>query len=106
MDQRAEARRMLVRRAANQFIGSVTGLTAALPHPDGASIRATLTDITTGQTLGHVDTDVTNLGDLARHADRRTHVTDVVSNTVSAPAVVPAPAVSARPNLRVVGGGQ
>lgn len=101
MDQRADARQQLTRRAVNQFIGSVTGLTVALPHPDGNTIRLTISNTETGQPLGHVDVDMTNLADLARHADRR------VQAGTAIPATSPLPAPAARtnrPTLRLVGG--
>lgn len=58
-------------RAAAEFLSAVAGLVEAHPHPLGASLRLTVTAVDSGEQLGQVDVDVTNLWDLGRFADRR-----------------------------------
>jgi hypothetical protein len=65
------ALRMLAGSATAAFAAGVGRLVAAHPHPHGARLRVTVTVADSGEQLGQVDVDVTNLWDLGRFADRR-----------------------------------
>ncbi|MFF7795565.1 hypothetical protein [Streptomyces sp. NPDC007991] len=95
MDQQALAQQMLSGANAARFVSAVTDMTAALPHPDGPTIRITMTRIADGKHLQDVDIDVTNLWDLAQHAH---HKADRARDTA------PAPAPTSKSHLRLVGG--
>ena len=98
--QQDTARAMLARRAGLMFLRGLTDLTRKLPHPDGTTLRITVTVIDSGEELGAVDVDATNASDLGFLASRR----DTTVRTKTTPA--PAPVYAGRPNLRVVGGGR
>jgi len=98
--QQDTARAMLARRAGLMFLRGLTDLTCKLPHPDGTTLRITVTVIDSGEELGAVDVDATNASDLGFLASRR----DTTVRTKTTPA--PAPVYAGRPNLRVVGGGR
>ncbi|MFE6474635.1 hypothetical protein [Streptomyces rochei] len=100
MDQRAQARQQLAEREAHHFITAVTELTTALPHPHGPAIRITLTATETGEDLGTVDIDLTNLWSVSRSASAR------ANTPIATGRPAPTPAVTGRPKLHVVGGGQ
>lgn len=90
------ARDMLARRAGLLFLRGLNDLTRNLPHPDGTTLRVTVTVIGTGEDLGSVDVDARNASDLGFLASRR-HTTIRTQNT-------PAPVPAGKPNLHVVGG--
>lgn len=98
----SDARRMLARRAGLMFLRGLTDMTRQLPSPAGTALRVTVTVIDSGEDLGSVDVDSTNLDDLGRLASRR------AATFLRKPALaaVPSPAPSGRPVLRVVGGGR
>ena len=89
MDQQTYGQRLICESSSTRFVAAVDGMAAALPHPDGPTIRITLTSVCDGSPLGYVDIDSTNLWDLAQAANART-------TTTSAGPV--------RPVLRIVGG--
>lgn len=97
MDQHADVRQQLAQREARHFTRAVTELIAAHPHPHGPTVRILLTDTTTGQALGQVDIDVTNLWSLAWYASYR-----ATTPTATTPTITP----TGRPALRVLGGGR
>lgn len=90
---------MLAEREARHFTTAVTQLTATHPHPQGPTVRITLTAIHDGEQLDQVDIDVTNLWALAQSATARTNTAPVVSLTTPKPA-------GGRPALRLLGGGE
>lgn len=94
MDQEAFARQMLAKSSTRAFLTGVARMTAAMPHPHGTAVRITVTTLDGGETLGHVDVDVTNLWDLGNLASRR----------ATAPTPTPNPMPADRPRLRLVGG--
>ncbi|MCX4697016.1 hypothetical protein [Streptomyces sp. NBC_01373] len=61
---------MLDERAANAFLKAVADLVAAHPHPLGASMRLSVS-LASGETVGSVPVDPTNLADLGFYATRR-----------------------------------
>lgn len=77
--------------ATAAFVAGVGRLVAAHPHPHGTRLRVTVTVVDSGEQLGQVDVDVTNLWDLGRFADRR-----------AAASFEPAPQV---PRLQLLRGG-
>lgn len=89
MDQTRMAQQMLAERTGAGFLAAVADMAAAHPHPNGPTIRVTVTAIDGGMELGTVDVDVTNLWELEQQARTR--------------ATTP-PAATGRPALRVVGG--
>lgn len=95
-----DVHRAIARRAGLMFLRGLTDLTRKLPHPDGTTLRITVTVIDSGEELGAVDVDATNASDLGFLASRR----DTTVRTKTTPA--PAPVYAGRPNLRVVGGGR
>lgn len=90
------ARELLGRRAGLQFLRGMNDLARNLPHPDGKTLRISVTVIDSGEDLGTVDIDATNASDLGFLASRR--------NTTLRPAPAPTPPPTGKPNLRVVGG--
>lgn len=91
MEQQRLAQAMLAEQTARQFLAAVAGMAAANPHPDGPTIRLTVTVIDGGTDLGSVDVDVTSLWELGERARAR------AANPAN-------PASAFRPALRVVGG--
>jgi hypothetical protein len=57
-------------RTASDFLAAVAALVEAHPHPLGASLLLTVQSAT-GDTVGSVAIDPTNLADLGFHAARR-----------------------------------
>jgi hypothetical protein len=96
MNQQDSAREMLARRAGLQFLRGLNDLTRKLPHPNGVTLRVTVTVIDSGEDLGSVDVDATNASDLGFLASRR--------NTSVRTRTAPAPAPTGKPALRLVGG--
>lgn len=88
MEQQRIAQTMLAERTGAGFLAAVAEMAAANPHPDGLTVRLTVTVIDGGTELGSVDVDVTNLWELGERARTR--------------AANPAP--TGRPALRLVGG--
>ncbi|HEX5567111.1 MAG TPA: hypothetical protein VFY14_09350 [Streptomyces sp.] len=88
--------RALARRAGLMFLRGLTDMTRQLPSPTGVALRITVTVIDSGEDLGSVDVDSTNLDDLGRLASRR------AATFHRKPAPDPAP--TGKPALRLVGG--
>lgn len=61
---------MLDARAAGEFLKAVAALVEAHPHPLGASMKLSVS-LASGETVGPVAVDPTNLADLGFFAARR-----------------------------------
>ncbi|MEZ7005696.1 hypothetical protein [Streptomyces sp. AD55] len=86
--------RAIARRTGLLFLRGLTDLTRRLPSPAGPALRVTVTVIGTGEELGSVDIDSTNLGDLGSFATRRAATFQPNSN----------PTPVGKPALHLVGG--
>lgn len=96
MDATRDIHQQMAARAGLQFLRGLNDLTRNLPHPNGVTLRVTVTVIDSGEDLGSVDVDSTNASDLGFLASRR----DSAAHAKPAPA----PVYAGRPNLHVVGG--
>ena len=83
----------LIEQAARMLLTAVDQMAANNPHPAGRTIRLTVAAID-GDTVGHVDIDVTNVWAMATHAARCSGVRDVIRQTDPAP--------TTRPQLRLI----
>lgn len=78
----------LMEQAARLFIKATSELAVSLPHPGGRTIRVSLA-VVDGDSLGHVDIDVTNLWALAEYAARRGGSRDSMRHADPAPTGTP-----------------
>ncbi|MGW5582852.1 hypothetical protein [Streptomyces sp. NPDC003857] len=62
---------MLANRAGVGFLRDLASLVEAHPHPNGPALRVSVTVIASGEQLGEVDVDTTNLWDIGNLAARR-----------------------------------
>ncbi|MCX4911828.1 hypothetical protein [Streptomyces sp. NBC_00878] len=94
MDQQRIAREMLARRAGRNLLGGLTDMATEVPSAAGVALRVTVTVIDSGEELGTVDVDITNVDDLGAIASRR------------AAHLRAKPAPAGKANLHLVGGAQ
>jgi hypothetical protein len=88
--------RALLEQAARLFIKATEELTESLPHPGGKTVRVSMEVIDGGDSLGHVDIDVTNLWALAQYAARRGGTAETIRHA--------SPEPTGKPKLRLVQG--
>lgn len=86
----------LMEQAARLFIKATEELTVSLPHPDGNTVRLHLECIGSGESLGHVDIDITNLWALAQYGARRGGTAETIRHA--------SPEPTGKPNLRLLTG--
>lgn len=87
---------VIARRTGLVFLRGLTDLTRRLPSPAGPALRVTVTVLGSGEELGSVDVDATNLDDLGHFASRRA--------ATFRPKSTPVPAPAGKPALYLVGG--
>jgi hypothetical protein len=88
--------RALLEQAARLFIKATEELAVSLPHPGGRTVRISMEVIDGGESMGHVDIDVTNLWALAQYAARRGGTAETIRHA--------SPEPTGKPTLRLVQG--